>query len=396
LDQAIWVYPWDVLDDSAAADEIALLGIGRASVAACYHTTRALLPHNPRRKLLFAEHAAAYFPLDPARYAGLRLRPAPASWVSEADPFGAALDALKRAGQRVNAWTVVLHNSRLGRKNRGLVLQNAFGDRYTYALCPAQPEVQAYAAALIADLVHRYPIDGLELEACGYMGVDHLSHHDKIGMRLDLLHRYLLSVCFCDACRKAIAGEGLDAEHIRVLVVDELNAFFRGESFLADDPDVVDERLADLLGAEQWQALGKARDNVTFTLLDAVLATLPKATRPEVIISAGSSRHQTGACIGANLAGLASRVEGLLVALFGETETSAQAHVARMVQVAAGQARLVAGVRAFWPDTSAASDLVRRVQALKEAGAGGFRYYHYGICPRPALVWIAEAARIAG
>lgn len=393
MDQAIWVYPWDVLDDPAAANEIASLGVGTASLAATYHTTRALLPHNPRRKVLFAEHAAAYFPPDPQRYAGLRLQPLPAPWVSELDPFGAALGSLRAAGQRVNAWTVVLHNSRLGRQNPDLVVQNVFGDRYTYALCPAQPEVRAYAAALVGDLVGRYAVDALELEACGYMGVDHLSHHDKAGMRLDLLHRYLLSVCFCPACEQAMVADGLDVLQTRSRIARTLETFFAGESPAEDDPDRVDQRLADMLGAENWATLAGARDKVTFALLDAVTASLPRSPRPAVILSVNSSRHEAGGCIGADLKELSTRADRLMVATFGETDASARARVARIVRSTAGRVRTLAGVRAFWPDAGGAGDLVRRVEALADAGATGFRYYQYGLCPRPNLGWIAEAAR---
>ena len=66
VDHTLWAYPWDVVDDPGAADEIAALGLGRVSLAATYHATRTLLPHNPRRKVLSARHAAAYFEPDPS------------------------------------------------------------------------------------------------------------------------------------------------------------------------------------------------------------------------------------------------------------------------------------------------------------------------------------------
>ena len=146
MDHTLWVYPWDVLDDPAAADEIAALGLGRVSLAASYHTTRTLLPHNPRRKVLVARHAAVYFEPDPAAYDGLRLRPSTPDWVAP-DSFGTALASLRGRGQSVNAWIVVLHNTRLGEANPDLIIENAFGDRTPthcaqprrrYALTPAR------------------------------------------------------------------------------------------------------------------------------------------------------------------------------------------------------------------------------------------------------------------
>ena len=141
MDHTLWVYPWDVLDDPAAADEIAALGLGRVSLAASYHSTRTLLPHNPRRKVLVARHAAVYFEPDPDAYPGLRLRPSTPDWVAPAS-FGTALASLR--GQSVSAWIVVLRPTipdadSLARRVEGLAAAGAQGIHYDhYGLCPRQ------------------------------------------------------------------------------------------------------------------------------------------------------------------------------------------------------------------------------------------------------------------
>ena len=45
-------------------------------------------------------------------------------------------------GLQVEAWIVLTHNSTLGRAHPDLVVRNAFGDAYPYALCPAAQDVQ--------------------------------------------------------------------------------------------------------------------------------------------------------------------------------------------------------------------------------------------------------------
>lgn len=394
MDTSIWVYPWDVIDDPASAREIASLGLGRVSLAASYHSTRALCPHNPHRKFVVASHAATYFPPDPSRYERRRLQPVEATWASCRDSFGRALEALRTEGQKVSAWTVLLHNSRLGESNPDLVVENAFGDRYLYALCPAQIEVREYAAALVSDLVHRYDLDNLELEACGYMGADHLSHHEKVGLHLDLYHQYLLSICFCTACQERIADQGADPERIRFLVRQTVEAFFAGQSHALDEPEAIDEALSSLLTEHERQHLLAARDAISLNLLDTILDALTDVPRPGVILSSGASRYHTGACVGIDPVELAARIDGLLVALFGTSEEMACSQVARLTNAVAGDARVIAGVRAFWPDCASGDDLLIRCRLLAEAGAEGFRFYHYGLCPRPNLSWISRVDQI--
>jgi hypothetical protein len=394
VDHTLWVYPWDVLDDPGAADEIAALGLGRVSLAATYHSTRALLPHNPKRKVLTARHAAAYFEPDPAAYDGLRLRPATPDWVPP-DSFGTALGSLRASGQSVNAWIVPLHNTRLGEANPDLVIENAFGDRYVHALCPAQPEVRAYAVALIGDLARGYRVDALELEGCGYMSVEHLSHHEKTGIRLDLLHRFLLSLCFCAACEVAMTDAGLDPAETRAAVRAACEAFLAGGMAPTEAPDDVAARLAAILGADVAKRLVAARDRVTFELIDAIAAGLPAPLGPDapaLVISAGTSAFETGAAIGADLAGLAARADRLLLHVQTLGEDEAEATTARMVDAVAGGAGVDVGVAAYAPVITDADQLTRRVRRLAAAGAHGIHYYHYGLCPRQNLGWIARAS----
>lgn len=387
LRNSLWVYPWDILDDPRAVEEIVSLDLGRVSLAAVYHTTRTLLPHNPRRKVVSTGSAAAYFKPDATRYRGLRLQPRPATWLP-VDSFGSALQDLRRAGLVVNAWIVVLHNSRLGRENRDLVVENAFGDHYEHALCPAQPEVRHYARALVGDVVAQHPLAALELEACGYMGWEHLSHHEKFGLRVDLLHGFLLSICFCAACQVAMVREDCDPRRLRDAITAGLESFFGGVSEAADDPDRVRDRLTALLGETTLAALVRARDGVTADLLAGIRAALPDPA-PDLILSAGSSEFATGACVGLSGPALAAVADTVLVALFGLDDDTATRQVERLAR----WRPVLAGVRAFWPDAPNQEALVRRVERLARAGADGVHFYQYGLCPRPNLAWIRESQR---
>src|SRR5207302_9336555 len=92
---------------------------------------------------------------------------------------GEATHALRAAGVAAHAWVVVNHVDLPG--PNAFAVTNAYGDRYPWALCPAQDAVQEYAVGLAAEVTALPDIAGVELEACGWYGFDHLSAHDKVG-----------------------------------------------------------------------------------------------------------------------------------------------------------------------------------------------------------------------
>ncbi len=141
---AAYLYPWDVLGDPAAPARIADLGVRGVTLAAAYHSTRALTPRHPQDRIVTAEHSAVYYPVDRRRWSARQLRPYPQGWMAEPDPFGTAAAALVEAGLEVHSWVVLAHNSRLGSEHPGSCVRNAYGDRLPWAPCIAQPEVVDY------------------------------------------------------------------------------------------------------------------------------------------------------------------------------------------------------------------------------------------------------------
>ncbi|MYR59002.1 hypothetical protein GTY54_23095, partial [Streptomyces sp. SID625] len=57
-----FLYPWDVNGDPAAPERTAALGVRGATLAAAYHSTRALTPRHPRHRVITAEYAAVLYP----------------------------------------------------------------------------------------------------------------------------------------------------------------------------------------------------------------------------------------------------------------------------------------------------------------------------------------------
>jgi hypothetical protein len=58
------------------------------------------------------------------------------------------------------------------------------------------------------------PVDAIELEAAGFYGYEHLSHHNKCRITFDLFHYFLFSSCFCHRYNLALRSSGLDPDLI--------------------------------------------------------------------------------------------------------------------------------------------------------------------------------------
>jgi hypothetical protein len=205
------LYPWDVDGDPAAADRIAGLGLTGVTLAAAYHAVRAVTPFHPEHRIVTRD-AAVYYRADPSRWLPApsarptRLRPVVSRPVGSFERAAAALHA---QGLKVTAWAVVTHNDRLGAVVPAVAVRNAFGDVYPWALCLASPAVRDYAARLAGEVAGLAEADAVEFEACGWYGVEHLSAHDKTaGAAAGAAAQWLLSVCFCAACRREYAAAG--------------------------------------------------------------------------------------------------------------------------------------------------------------------------------------------
>src|SRR5438876_230639 len=89
-------------------------GLNSVTMAAAYHHSRDVFPHNPRHKVVFLEGGSVYFHADPSRYAATRLKPYVADIARDTDWLARLVEAARARELSVNAWIVFLHNSRLG------------------------------------------------------------------------------------------------------------------------------------------------------------------------------------------------------------------------------------------------------------------------------------------
>ncbi len=401
---AAFTYPWDVLGDPAAPARLRELGADTAVLAAAYHSATALTPRHPLHRVVHAPHSAVYYPPDPARWGAAALRPVPQRWCGTADAYGQAARQLRDAGLDVHAWVVVAHNSRLGSAHPEHAVRNAYGDRLSWALCIAQPQVRAYAAALAAEAAVQPGTSGVELESCGWYGHAHLHAHDKTGgVPFGEAARYLLSLCFCAACNNGYASLGADPAKLRVAVRDALEPLWRGDGGEGDGGDGW-AAVQDLLGAELASASLRYRLAAARALQQEVITAVRAEAGPgcRIVLHADPVPYRAGANPGVMaddvLGGdLPARADGLVVPAAAVSRTAAASP--RAGWLAAG--RLAAGGLAA--GGLAAPVLAANHQIVSGMGGGDFavppeateiRLYHPGLASdrdlRTAAVSVAR------
>jgi hypothetical protein len=378
-----FVYPWDVNGDPEAAARIASLGVEQVTLAAAYHSTRALTPRHPRHRIVTAEHASVLYPTDD-RWQGRELRPYAAGDWAPGDAFGEAAAALTEAGLEVHTWVVLAHNSRLGAEHPDTSVVNAYGDRYPWAPCIAQPATRAYLVDLAAEAAVRPGARGTELESLGWYGLQHLHAHDKTGgVGLGDAGMYLMALCFCAVCREGYGAQGLDADELAAAVRAALEPLWQGA------PD--DEGWAGvekLLGSETATATRAWRDETARTLQETAVGAV-RAAAPEgfqILLHADPVTYHVGANPGVDPAHILSVADGVVVPCAGGPGLLTPfAEQGREGAVIAANFGVVSGMGGS-PGT-----LVSDAARARELGATEMRLYHAGLASDADLAVVRGA-----
>ena len=124
-------------------------------------------------------------------------------------------DAVEKHGLAYHAWTVTLHNSALGTIYPEVNTLNALNDRVPHYLCPSNPDVRAYIAALVSDIADNLAPAAVELEFLHFGGFEHDVHHGIGSVKLDAFTEYLLGLCFCPHCMGRAQVAGVDGAAVR-------------------------------------------------------------------------------------------------------------------------------------------------------------------------------------
>ncbi len=376
-----YAYPWDFEGDPAAAARAAELGCDVVALAATYHASRTVSPLHPTRRIVEVATSAAYVALRAEAWRGHRLVPSAPRWPGGETAFATATRALRTEGLDVAAWIVVTHHDELGLANPDLVVRNAYGDPYSYALCPSSSEVREYAVTLVTEVLAASGVNRVVLEACGPMGLAHSGVHDKIEYAaFDETARDLLSICFCASCARSFSERGLAPE-------DLARDVRRGLAERADSLEAA-------VGDETARAVRSARTELAASLQRAVLDGI-EATRAGVGVTIHGSARPGATGSFAEVAGdVAARVAAVVANAWDAA--SALDEITALARVTGERTHLGAYLRLDrgWAD----AEIAARVAQYHSAGVDEWHLYHLGLLSAAGLATmgrVVEAARDA-
>jgi hypothetical protein len=303
---------------------------------------------------------------------------------------------------RVNAWTVFLHNDRLGFAHPECATQNVFGDRYLTDLCPSNPDVRTYARTLASDIA-RYKVSTILAESLHFHGLGHGYHHERYFEELGTVGTYLLGLCFCDHCLDAARGRGVDAEVVHCSVRDELERRF-ADGGDGEDPEELTREDLEPFGGEQLLGYLDTRTETVTSLVDEVataasgggvsLAFLDLCGAEKGFATGhpeGEAAPALGWQMGIDAAALSEVCDTVAATGYATDPGRLNLDLNVYRAVVPDPSRLGLVLRPMPPDCRSADNLAAKVALARERGLGRLDFYHYGFCRLQALDWVRRA-----
>lgn len=388
--KGMFIYPWDI---AAAGVEQVITDFQAAScntlvVNSSYHQGRFLHPLKPSIRSI--HQSAISFRPDLSRYR--RLQPIVHEDMADAQILHKAREAAEQAGMSFVTWWVGLHNSSLGRQNPDVCVQNVWNDRYTYSLCPSQPEVRHFASALFEDTLAAVKPQRIIVESAAFLPLRHGSHHEIILPDIGKACEWLLSLCFCNACRQNAAKRGIDVplviQFVQKLVQERIeydlghlqDDLFDLPHLLLEYPELYNYQLAQMNAVTQlvWDLSDIAKHYGV--ALDYIPSSVPYPANQAFLE-------------GVSLRQIASHINRFIPLAYGGAE-SAQHTLRTVSSYCSGQAN-GAALSLHHRINMSRESLLQQVQAVIESGAEAIFYYNYGLLNRRRRHWIKEANDLA-
>jgi hypothetical protein len=227
MDTSVFLYPWDILDEGMddVLDRLQSHQINGLTISTTYHSGMFLMPHNPKRKLIFPLPGALYFEPDPQWYGKIRIKP-PISPLASNEFWDRLRQETAQRGMSLTSWTITLHGSHIGTQYPDTNVINVFGDANPTIPCVAHDDVRQYIVAFIADLAENHRFDNILLESLECMPLRHGYHHEVIGIPLTPAVEFLLSLSFSEAMVDKARAAGVDIDKVREFVRNTCEAHF--------------------------------------------------------------------------------------------------------------------------------------------------------------------------
>jgi hypothetical protein len=389
----LFAYPWDILDEGEETflDRCLVLGVNRVHAAVSYHSGKFLLPQHSQNRVYFPEPGALYFQPGAGWTGALEQ---PVSKLASSGWLERLAGHARSRGVELCAWTVFFHNSVLGARYPELAARNAFGDPYHFALCPSRPEVRDHSAAMCRSLASLGIFESIDLETIGYLGYYHGYHHEVTAVPLGMADTFLLSLCFCTACRGAGETAGIDMEAMAAELRRVLARRMRSDDAIPSERGGA-ENIATLLALyPPLHDLVRLRMQ---TVTDLV-ARLARDAAPLKLAACTSSFVGSPSNIwmeGVSPASIKNMVDCFSLLAYAPDAADANADLVFFLSLLDDASKINLTINLGMPLTRTCADAAAKVEFARRQGVRRFSFFNYGLLGPSRLRWIHDLACIA-
>jgi len=382
--RGLYIYPWDLDPQNLESqiNEIQELGVNTLTLACSYHAGKFISVKQQR--VVFPQDGCIYFPAEGFG----RLKPLVSDLTAKGPDL---LRACCGSDIAVNAWTVLLHNTRLGQLHPQCISRNLFDDGYPYSLCPAHEDVQEYAAGICSWLTSHYELQALCLESPGWLPYSHGYHHEFAQVESNPWLDAMLALCFCQSCMAGASKSGVDMAGLRERLKNRVTGYL--QSSVEVEPDMAaawlmahcreDEDLANLLTWRCNLVTGLVREIKKQTPLETAVYIIPTIQRP----------HAMAFWEGSDLSGLAGVCDGIEAPVYQNSPKRILADAWDVIGRTGDVKAVNCILRPGPPDLSGPDQVLQAVAGLREMGVDNISFYNYGMLRPHNLQWMKDALK---
>ncbi len=253
----IYIHPWDITDEGIDDCYDFLdqsCGLNELFVAAAYHASTFVLPHNPKR-LVRWDDGGIYFTPKHARWGDTSIQPALGSGVDSDSYLTQIVDKARDRYWGVLFFVVFHYSVPLPTRYPHTCCIDALGEPHRTYLCPSNPDVRSYDLALVEELLDTYSGDGIRHESLGFGGWNQIALCNKVEVLPTPRDQFLLSLCFCEHCVSRAHEEDVDALSLRDSIRDHLYRSLPQNPTEWDDSAPDEQWARNVFGGQLWRYL---------------------------------------------------------------------------------------------------------------------------------------------
>jgi hypothetical protein len=384
----MWVYPWDLVDETptAVVNRAQELGLNELGVAVIYHAGRIILPHNRRRRLWYAEPGAAYFHPDQQLGYG-PLCPPVSRLASKRDILQEIVTAARKVDLHIGFWVIGVNNAVLGKANPNFTLKTAFGDQLLDYLCPSSEVTRRYLMALLTDLTNRYAPDAFYLESFAYQGWESPFQLDIANVPLTPLTQFLLGLCFCPACLRQAKKQKIEIYSLHKWVRDTVTSAFEGELTPEREAEILASLPAQVGGlAGAWFDMRRSVITEMYREMADIIGSEGPTLRLELFAEPDKLWQH-----GIDLAALSPILHSAYMRCYADSSEKAVTRWHNYAALTNPGWQRVCGLRVGYGWLNSAESTKTAVLELAKAGADGYGFYNYGLMTERQLGWVQQA-----